>query len=145
MSKEVLSIRQSLDEELFYRGEKPLEVEIKNIGLDWQMFSEKGDYIKALDTGDDPVTVYLYKAPKDLRFPPHFHTNSESVRFLEGAADYSYLDHNKRFQRASVKKGQVCRFDANIPHKFHFTEDSFILITYYPEFKNNDWEGHVSP
>ena len=138
------SIKKSLMRSFFYGFKQPKKsIVAKDIGYDWHPFTEgTGDYIKALDTKEDKVTVYLYKAPKGLIFNSHFHLPQvEFISFLYGEAEVKVLTINGDIDTLNLSGGDVISFPNNEDHKFTFLEDSMILITYYPEFSDGNWNA----
>lgn len=64
--------------------------------------------------------------------PVHSHPNEQITWFLTGAADvYS------QGQKFTMRAGDIMIIPPNVPHEFHFTEDTIDIDIFAPQ--RQDW------
>ena len=135
------SMRESLNEQLFYMGKSLIEIKIDNITNSWSKFMGERDRIKLLSSIGDNVSLYLYKAPKGFKFPPHTcKGRTESIIFLDGFASCDYLEDGM-LNNIKLKTGDTMSFSTDVPHKYYFEEDSYMVLCYFPAFDHHQWSA----
>lgn len=140
--------KKELMRSFFYGFKEPSKVVVeKAIGNYWHEFIKgSGDLVKSLITEKgDNVTVLLYKAPKGMIFDAHFHEPQiEYVSVLYGEAKIELFTTEGKIVKQHIGKGDTFSFPNYEDHKFYFLEDTYLQITYYPEFPKAKWTATKS-
>lgn len=134
--------REKLNEVLFYAGGDPVDYIIKDVGFEWQPFMEgTGDRIKALDTGDEDVSIFFYESTdKEVDFPPHFHKyNSEIPSVLKGKITFNTPDSS-----ITLTKGDSIILEKGKHHSAKLEPYTRIIIVYNPGFQGENWNANKS-
>jgi len=115
---------------MFLRGEPLLEVPISNLE-EWVESFDDYSTMKRLNSDDPNKAVFEYKpTPEEREFPPHFHDGDECFEIKEGSLVMEYIDHQNKYQRRHLVKGDKIRMDRGQPHRGKIKDHLVAILTF---------------